>query len=109
MSFLTNLFSRTAYQSLHKVSNQARHYNYIVNNGVTHSWLEYYRNVHIRSNQIYINEWNQMDDLVSHRSDSPHLYQPYITFYFLKYEKTKISIIDYHLKKNHFVLDYKLN
>ncbi|CAF0919534.1 unnamed protein product [Rotaria sordida] len=66
----------TAYQSLHKVSNQARHYNYIANNGLTHSWLEHYRNMDIRSNQIYINEWNQMDDILSHRSDSPHLYQP---------------------------------
>lgn len=69
-------FLRTAYQSLHKVSSQARHYNYIANNGLTHSWLDYYRNVDIRSNQIYINEWNQMDDISSHRSDSPHLYQP---------------------------------
>ncbi|CAF1041590.1 unnamed protein product [Rotaria sp. Silwood1] len=66
----------TAYQSLHKASNQARLYNYIANNGITHSWIEYYRNPDIRSNQIYVNEWNQMDDILSHRSDSPHLYQP---------------------------------
>ncbi|CAF3377208.1 unnamed protein product [Rotaria socialis] len=66
----------TAYQSLHKASNQARLYNYIANNGVTHSWIEYYRNPDIRSNQTYVNEWNQMDDILSHRSDSPHLYQP---------------------------------
>ncbi|CAF2821147.1 unnamed protein product [Rotaria sp. Silwood2] len=66
----------TAYQSLHKVSNQARHYNYIANNDLTHSWLDHYRDIDIRSNQIYINEWNQMDDILSHRSDSPHLYQP---------------------------------
>jgi protein phosphatase slingshot len=74
----------TAYQSLHKASNQARHYNYIVNNGLTHSWIEYYRNPDIRSNQIYVNEWHQMDDILSHRSDSPHLYQPYVMkrFYF---------------------------
>ena len=67
---------RTAYQSLHKASNQARLYNYIANNDLTHTWLEHYRNATIRSNQIYVNEWNQMDDIVSHRSDSPHLYQP---------------------------------
>ncbi|CAF3419955.1 unnamed protein product [Rotaria socialis] len=66
----------TAYQSLHKASNQARHYNYITNTGVTHGWLEYYRHIDLRSNQIYINEWNQMNDILSHRSDSPHLYQP---------------------------------
>ncbi len=40
--------------------------------------MEYYRNPDIRSNQMYVNEWNQMDDILSHRSDSPHLYQPYI-------------------------------
>ncbi|CAF1674940.1 unnamed protein product, partial [Adineta ricciae] len=34
----------TAYQSLHKASNQARLYNYIVNNDLTHTWIEYYRN-----------------------------------------------------------------
>ena len=67
---------RTAYQSLHKASNQARSNNQVANNGLTHSWIEYYRNADIRSNQIYVNEWNQMDDLLSHRSDSPHLYQP---------------------------------
>lgn len=76
------IFSRTAYQSLHKVSNQARQYNYIVNNGVTHSWVEHYRNPEIRSNQTYVNEWNQMDDILSHRSDSPHLYQQYVGIFF---------------------------
>jgi len=75
---LSKSIYRTAYQSLHKASNQARLYNYIVNNGLTHSWIEYYRNPDMRSNQIYVNEWNQMDDILSHRSDSPHLYQPYI-------------------------------
>jgi protein phosphatase slingshot len=75
-----NFLSRTAYQSLHKASNQARHYNYIANNGLTHSWLEHYRHANIRSNQIYVNEWNQMDEILSHRSDSPHLYQPYVIF-----------------------------
>jgi len=75
---LSKFIYRTAYQSLHKASNQARAFNYIANNGVTHSWMEYYRNPDIRSNQMYVNEWNQMDDILSHRSDSPHLYQPYI-------------------------------
>jgi len=78
---------------LHKASNQARLYNYIVNNGLTHSWIEYYRNPDMRSNQIYVNEWNQMDDILSHRSDSPHLYQPYVrTKYNIK-KKTKLNFI----------------
>lgn len=63
---------------MHKASTEARLYNYIVNNGLSHSWVEHYRNPDIRSNQTYVNEWNQMDDILSHRSDSPHLYQPYI-------------------------------
>lgn len=66
----------TAYQSLHKASTQARTYNYIVNNGITHNWIEHYRNPEIRSNQTYVNEWYQMDEILSHRSDSPHLHQP---------------------------------
>jgi protein phosphatase slingshot len=70
------LYFRTAYQSLHKASNHARVYNYIANNVLTHSWTEYYRSADRRSNQIYVNEWNQMDDILSHRSDSPHLYKP---------------------------------
>ncbi|CAF0887752.1 unnamed protein product [Adineta steineri] len=69
----------TAYQSLHKASNQARLYNYIVNNSDTHTWVDYYRNPDIRSHQMYVNEWNQMDDILSHRSDSPHLYQPFLS------------------------------
>lgn len=66
----------TAYQSLHKASDQARAYNYVANNGLTHSWTEYYQNSTIRSNQTFVNEWNQMEDILSHRSDSPHLYHP---------------------------------
>jgi len=91
--FYDNKFlSRTAYQSLHKASNQARHYNYISNNGVTHSWLEHYRHIDMRSNQIYVNEWNQMDEILSHRSDSPHLYQPYVMFilFFFVFKRRKI-------------------
>ena len=72
------LVYRTAYQSLHKASNQARHYNSIANNDLTHDWLEYYRREDMRSSQIYVNEWNQMDELLSHRSDSPHVYQLYV-------------------------------
>ena len=75
---------RTTYQSLHKVSNQARHYNYIANNEISHTWLDYYRQAKIRSNQIYVNEWNQMDEIVSHRSDSPHFYQPQIAIFIIE-------------------------
>lgn len=63
---------------MHKASKQARIYNYIVNNGTTHGWVEHYRNPDIRSNQTYVNEWNQMEDILSHRSDSPRLYQTYV-------------------------------
>ena len=95
---------------MHKASNQARFYNYIANNGLTHSWIEYYRNPDIRSNQIYVNEWNQMDDILSHRSDSPHLYQLYV-FNISKIEKFLRSYLslDYHQMKKHFVLKYMSN
>ncbi len=74
---------------MHKASNQARQYNYVSNNGITHSWLEYYRHEDIRSNQIYVNEWNQMDEILSHRSDSPHLYQPYVLDLFYLKDKNE--------------------
>lgn len=64
------IHSRTAYQSLHK--SQACHFN----NGLTHRWLEYYRNVKYRSNQICINEWNQMDEIISHH---PHFTHPFVS------------------------------
>jgi hypothetical protein len=92
---------RTAYQSLHKASNQARLYNYIANNGLTHDWLEHYRNIDIRSNQLYINEWNQMDDISSHQ-----LSQPYVIISFSNFEE---FLLDYHPMKKYYVLKYMLN
>ncbi len=91
---------------MHKASNQARLFNYIVNNGLTHSWVEHYRNPDIRSNQIYVNEWNQMDDILSHRSDSPHLYQPYV-FKDISFRRKKtIILVDYRQMKKHSVQEY---
>ncbi|CAF1361387.1 unnamed protein product, partial [Didymodactylos carnosus] len=64
----------SAYQSLHKASTQARLFNYMAG-GLTHTWIEFYRSLDLQSNQMCINEWFQMDEILSHRSDSPHLYQ----------------------------------
>jgi len=95
---------------LHKASNQARQYNYVSNNGITHNWLEYYRHEDIRSNQIYVNEWNQMDEILSHRSDSPHLYQPYVLdLFYLKDKNEEFYFLVYHQMKKHFGFIYVLN
>jgi protein phosphatase slingshot len=91
---------------LHKASNQARLYNYIVNNEITHSWIDYYRNTDIRSNQIYVNEWNQMDDILSHRSDSPHLYHPYVI---KNIEINNKNLIDFRLSSDEETLRARIH
>ena len=55
----------------------------------------------MRSNQIYVNEWNQMDSILSHRSDSPHLYQPY--YYRLLMEQINLK------KKSFFFYIFRLS
>ncbi|XP_013794253.1 protein phosphatase Slingshot-like isoform X2 [Limulus polyphemus] len=55
----------SALQTLHKVSDKARAYNYFTCGG-THQWIEYYEQ-RIQSDQSCLNEWHIMGDLQSKR------------------------------------------
>ncbi|XP_051891972.1 protein phosphatase Slingshot homolog 2 isoform X2 [Pristis pectinata] len=62
----------SALQSLHKACEIARTHNYYPGS-LYLTWISYYES-RINSNQSFINEWNAMQDLQSHRSDSPVLF-----------------------------------
>jgi protein phosphatase slingshot len=63
------LLSRSALQTLHKVSSKAREHNYFLG-GLTHDWVSYYEQ-HIESDRSCLNEWHAMDNLESRRPPSP--------------------------------------
>ncbi|XP_058269808.1 protein phosphatase Slingshot homolog 2 isoform X2 [Hemibagrus wyckioides] len=62
----------SALQSLHKACEVARCHNYYPGS-LFLTWVSYYQ-THISSEQHCINEWNAMQDVQSHRSDSPVLF-----------------------------------
>ncbi|KAF7660898.1 hypothetical protein LDENG_00273090 [Lucifuga dentata] len=62
----------SALQSLHKACEVARCHNYYPGS-LFLTWVSYYQS-RISSNQYSINEWNAMQDVVSHRADSPVLF-----------------------------------
>ncbi|XP_067864363.1 protein phosphatase Slingshot homolog 2 isoform X2 [Heptranchias perlo] len=62
----------SALQSLHKACEIARTHNYYPGS-LYLTWISYYES-RINSNQTFINEWNAMQDVQSHRSDSPVLF-----------------------------------
>jgi hypothetical protein len=61
--------NRIAYQTLHRLSRQAHAHPWAP------TWLEYYDHSCRRSNQIYINQWYRMNDILTCRYDSLHEYQ----------------------------------
>lgn len=63
------IFSRSALQTLHKVSSKARENNYFAG-GPSHEWVSYYEE-HIESDRSCLNEWHAMDSLESRRPPSP--------------------------------------
>lgn len=70
--FLSNVlpyFSRSALQTLHKVSGKAREQNYFLG-GLSHDWVSYYEQ-RIESDRSCLNEWHAMDNLESKRPPSP--------------------------------------
>lgn len=67
--FFFFLFSRSALQSLHRVSAQAREHNFF-EGGLTHDWIAHYEK-QISSDQSCLNEWNAMDSIESRRPPSP--------------------------------------
>ncbi|OCT94007.1 hypothetical protein XELAEV_18011670mg [Xenopus laevis] len=62
----------SALQSLHKACEIARVNNYYAGS-LFLTWVSYYES-RINSDQCSINEWNAMQDVQSHRSDSPVLF-----------------------------------
>lgn len=61
--------SRSALQTLHKVSQKARENNFYPG-GPSHDWLSYYES-RVESEQSCLNEWNAMDSIESRRPPSP--------------------------------------
>ncbi|TFJ99484.1 Protein phosphatase Slingshot-like 2 [Platysternon megacephalum] len=62
----------SALQSLHKACEVARSHNYYPGS-LFLTWVSYYES-HINSDQSSVNEWNAMQDVQSHRPDSPALF-----------------------------------
>ncbi|XP_029026284.1 protein phosphatase Slingshot homolog 2 isoform X2 [Betta splendens] len=62
----------SALQSLHKACEVARCHNYYPGS-LFLTWVSYYQS-RISSNQFCINEWNTMQDIESHRANSPILF-----------------------------------
>ncbi|KAM6463167.1 protein phosphatase Slingshot homolog 2 isoform 2-T2 [Liasis olivaceus] len=62
----------SALQSLHKACEVARIHNYYPGS-LFLTWVSYYES-HINSDQSSVNEWNAMQDVQSHRPDSPALF-----------------------------------
>lgn len=65
-------YQRSALQSLHKACDVARCHNYFPGS-LFLTWVSYYQS-RVSSDQALINEWNAMQDLQSHRADSPVLF-----------------------------------
>lgn len=63
---------RSALQSLHKACEVARCHNYFPGS-LFLTWVSYYQS-RVSSDQARINEWNAMQDVQSHRADSPVLF-----------------------------------
>lgn len=61
--------SRSALQTLHKVSSKAREQNFF-QGGFSHEWVHYYEEK-IESDRSCLNEWHAMDNLESRRPPSP--------------------------------------
>uniref|UniRef100_UPI003AAEC086 uncharacterized protein ssh2a n=1 Tax=Centroberyx gerrardi TaxID=166262 RepID=UPI003AAEC086 len=62
----------SALQSLHKACEVARCHNYYPGS-LFLTWVSYYQS-RVSSDQFCINEWNAMQDVESHRADSPVLF-----------------------------------
>ncbi|XP_038549728.1 protein phosphatase Slingshot homolog 2 isoform X2 [Micropterus salmoides] len=62
----------SALQSLHKACEVARCHNYYPGS-LFLTWVSYYQ-TRISSNQFCVNEWNAMQDVESHRANSPVLF-----------------------------------
>ncbi|XP_019952782.2 protein phosphatase Slingshot homolog 2b isoform X2 [Paralichthys olivaceus] len=88
----------SALQSLHKACEVARCHNYFPGS-LFLTWVSYYQS-RVSSDQARINEWNTMQDLMSHRADSPVLFSDAPTERELTERQIKTSLREIMMQKD---------
>ncbi|XP_035034945.2 protein phosphatase Slingshot homolog 2b isoform X1 [Hippoglossus stenolepis] len=88
----------SALQSLHKACDVARCHNYFPGS-LFLTWVSYYQS-RVSSDQVRINEWNTMRDLMSHRADSPVLFSDAPTERELTERQIKTSLKEIMMQKD---------
>ncbi|XP_008425608.1 protein phosphatase Slingshot homolog 2b isoform X1 [Poecilia reticulata] len=85
-------------QSLHKACEVARCHNYFPGS-LFLTWVSYYQS-RVSSDQARINEWNAMQDVQSHRADSPVLFSDVPTERELTERQIKTSLREIMMQKD---------
>uniref|UniRef100_A0A3Q2QAI0 protein-serine/threonine phosphatase n=1 Tax=Fundulus heteroclitus TaxID=8078 RepID=A0A3Q2QAI0_FUNHE len=88
----------SALQSLHKACEVARCHNYFPGS-LFLTWVSYYQS-RVSSDQTRINEWNAMQDVQSHRADSPVLFSDIPTERELTERQIKTSLREIMMQKD---------
>ncbi|XP_068456757.1 protein phosphatase Slingshot homolog 2b [Clinocottus analis] len=88
----------SALQSLHKAVEVARCHNYFPGS-LFLTWVSYYQS-RVYSDQARINEWNAMQDVQSHRADSPVLFSDAPTERELTERQIKSSLREIMMQKD---------
>uniref|UniRef100_A0A8D3E4S8 protein-serine/threonine phosphatase n=1 Tax=Scophthalmus maximus TaxID=52904 RepID=A0A8D3E4S8_SCOMX len=88
----------SALQSLHKACEVARCHNYFPGS-LFLTWVSYYQS-RVSSDQTRINEWNTMQDVQSHRADSPVLFSDAPTERELTERQIKTSLREIMMQKD---------
>ncbi|XP_026184123.1 protein phosphatase Slingshot homolog 2b isoform X2 [Mastacembelus armatus] len=88
----------SALQSLHKACEVARCHNYFPGS-LFLTWVSYYQS-RVCSDQVRINEWNAMQDVQSHRADSPVLFSDAPTERELTERQIKTSLREIMMQKD---------
>uniref|UniRef100_A0A665WLI8 protein-serine/threonine phosphatase n=1 Tax=Echeneis naucrates TaxID=173247 RepID=A0A665WLI8_ECHNA len=88
----------SALQSLHKACEVARCHNYFPGS-LFLTWVSYYQS-RVSSDQVRINEWNAMQDVQSHRADSPVLFSDAPTERELTERQIKTSLREIMMQKD---------
>nr|XP_046266745.1 protein phosphatase Slingshot homolog 2b isoform X2 [Scatophagus argus] len=88
----------SALQSLHKACEVARCHNYFPGS-LFLTWVSYYQS-RVSSDQVRINEWNAMQDVQSHRADSPVLFSDVPTERELTERQIKTSLREIMMQKD---------
>ncbi|XP_068572160.1 protein phosphatase Slingshot homolog 2b [Cebidichthys violaceus] len=88
----------SALQSLHKACDVARCHNYFPGS-LFLTWVSYYQS-RVCSDQARINEWNAMQDVQSHRADSPVLFSDAPTERELTERRIKASLREIMMQKD---------